>query len=30
VRENVAFALEVSGYGKDTIGKRIAEVLSQV
>ncbi len=30
VRENVAFALEVSGYGKDIIGKRIPEVLSQV
>ena len=30
VRENVAFALEVCGYGKDIIGKRTSEVLSQV
>jgi len=30
VRENVAFAMEVSGYDNRTIHKRVPEVLSQV
>lgn len=30
VRENVAFAMEVCGYNKETIAKRVPEVLSEV
>lgn len=30
VRENVAFAMEVCGYSKNTIDKRVPEVLSEV
>lgn len=30
VRENVAFAMEVCGYTRDTITKRVPEVLSEV
>jgi cell division transport system ATP-binding protein len=30
VRENVAFAMEVCGYDRATIAKRIPEVLAQV
>ena len=30
VRENVAFAMEVCGYDKETITKRVPEVLSEV
>jgi cell division transport system ATP-binding protein len=30
VRENVAFAMEVCGYDRKTIMKRVPEVLAQV